>query len=113
MKSKLSVRAALAALLLGASALATTVASAAPAPPSAAEWAKRPAVSRVTMSPDGKHLAGVSSPDGEATIISVWNLDDLSKPPKTIGAPPRSTFTSVSFLKNDRIVVSMSQLYED
>jgi len=101
---------ALAALVLAG---ATGAAVAAPAPPTAAEWAKRPALSGVNISPDGKHLAGVSSPDGEATMISVWNLDDLSKPPKIIGAPPRSIFQGVSFLKNDRIMVSIKQSYEE
>ncbi|MBI1685001.1 alpha/beta hydrolase family protein [Caulobacter hibisci] len=108
--SKLSLSAAVAALMLGASALAATNASA--APPTAAEWAKRPALRGVSISPDGKHLAGVVSPDGEKTYISVWNADDLTKPPKIIGPPPRSNMVGVRFIKNDRILVSSWQPVE-
>lgn len=103
------------AATFAAGALATFVlspASAQPKPPTSAEWAKRPALTSVSISPDGKHLAGVSSPDGEKTIVSVWNMDNMSEPPKTIGAPPRSWFTGVSFLKNDRLMVSVVQPYE-
>lgn len=103
-----------ATLVAGALATASfSIAGAQPKPPTAAEWAKKPVVTGVSISPDGKHLAGVSSPDGEKTIISVWDMDNMSAPPKTIGAPPRSWFTSVSFLKNDRLLVSVVQPYED
>jgi dipeptidyl aminopeptidase/acylaminoacyl peptidase len=108
MKKNLLFAAAAIALAFGAAS-----AQAAPKAPTAAEWAKRPLLTGATLSLDGKHLAAVSSPDGEKTFISVWDVNNMSAPPKNIGAPPRSTFNGVSFLKNDRIVVSMSQPYED
>lgn len=108
---KTLLAASLAAGALAISALSPAFAQ--PKPPTPAEWAKRPALTSVSISPDGKHLAGVSSADGEKTIISVWDMDNMSTPPKTVGAPPRSWFVGVSFIKNDRLMVSVVQPYED
>ncbi|MBO9560986.1 MAG: S9 family peptidase [Caulobacter sp.] len=98
-----------AALLLACAPIAAT---AAPKAPTAEEWARRPAMGGIQIAPDGKHLAGVASPDGEKTLITVWDLDNVKAGPKAIAPPPRTTFTGVQFLKHDRIIVSMSQPLE-
>lgn len=66
----------------------------------------------VTMSPDGKHLAALSSPDGERVVVSIWDLDDLSKPPYLVGSHPKVRFTRIQFIKNDRLFVNTIQMFD-
>ncbi|KRA76155.1 hypothetical protein ASD89_00015 [Caulobacter sp. Root656] len=103
------VKLGLAALTLACAPLAV---GAAPKPPTPEEWSRRPAISGIQIAPDGKHVAGVASPDGEKTLITVWDLASVQAGPKAIAPPPRTTFTGVRFLKNDRIIVSMMQPVE-
>ncbi|OYW78329.1 MAG: hypothetical protein B7Z26_10035, partial [Asticcacaulis sp. 32-58-5] len=85
-------------------------ATAAAEPPSAQDFGRLPAISNITVSPDGKHLAALTSQDGETAIISVWNTDDLTKP-VGIGGNPRVRFMGVNFAKNERLSVDVRQLF--
>jgi dipeptidyl aminopeptidase/acylaminoacyl peptidase len=102
-------------LCLAASAAALVIAAtplqATAAPPSAADFARRPAIQSVVLAPDGKHLAAVTSRDGEETLIAVWRTDALDKPPVLLGAGRRSNFVGIDFVKNDRIVAFIQQNY--
>jgi acetyl esterase/lipase len=97
------------ALALAAGSVAGLATAAQAAPPTAQDWAKKPAYASVRISPDGRHVAAVTSPDGEKTYISIWDLDNLAAGAKNLGAPPRSWFSSVNFIKNDRLLVTTSQ----
>ena len=86
---------------------ATAVASP-PAPPAAHDFARAPAIDSVTISPDGAHLAALSSPDGVNQDLLIWRTDALSAPPIRV----RSThmrFVAVQFLKNERLLVIAEQ----
>ena len=74
---------------------------AAPAPPAAKDFTAAPAISNVSISPDGKHLVALRSLDGVKTIISVWSTDNLAAPPVNIGPSGDTRFVDVQFLKND------------
>ena len=81
----------------------------APPIPTAQDFARRPAVSHVAISPDGKHMAAILSPDGEANFVQVWATDAPGDHPWRMGIPPNdpgARFTSVAFVKNDRIAVT-------
>jgi len=92
----------LAALL--APALAAT---SAPIPPSAKDLTRAPLISDVSVSPDGKHLVALTSPDGETVSVSVWRTDQPGAPPKTFGSgSAKMRFIDVRFLKDDRLLVS-------
>ena len=49
--------------------------------PSAWDLTRAPAISSLTLAPDGKHLAAVTSPDGINRYVSVWETANPSKPP--------------------------------
>lgn len=80
--------------------------------PSAEAFARRPAIASVSMSPDGRHVAAVVSPDGEGRYVSIWRADALEAAPFNIGSDPRSEVISVQFIKNDRIFVTTQQLVD-
>lgn len=48
---------------------------------------------------------------GEERVIAVWSTDALNQPPTLIGAE-RMKISAVSFIKNDRLAVSMWQPYD-
>jgi dipeptidyl aminopeptidase/acylaminoacyl peptidase len=85
-------------------------AAVAAAPPSANDFARNPAIWNVSISPDGKHIAALTSPDGEAVDISVWDTDAPSQPPVRVGST-HMRFISVGFLKNDRLLVGAIQTF--
>lgn len=87
----------------GAAVVAQTV-------PDARAFAREPAISSVSLSPDGRHIAAVVSPDGESRHISIWRTDALDAAPFNIGSDPRSEVQGVQFIKNDRIFVTTQQL---
>lgn len=63
----------------------------------------------VTISPDGKHIAGVAAgAAGRPPVIKVWDTSDMSKAPVVIGSA-RMRFDSVRFIKNDRLMIVASQ----
>jgi acetyl esterase/lipase len=86
----------------------SVAAMAAPTPPSAKDLTKAPEIQDVSLSPDGKHMVALTSPDGEVVDVTVWSTDALRAQPVRI----RSTaarFLGVSFLKNDRLLVTAVQ----
>lgn len=78
--------------------------------PSAWELTKAPAIDSLSLSPDGKHLAAVTSPDGINRYVSVWETANPSKPPKVLGAA-KTDILGVDFIKNDRLGVYVQQLF--
>lgn len=71
--------------------------------------AEHPAFSGVTMSPDGKHIAAlVRSPQHRWPVVSIWQVENLSKPPVWIPSDkmrPRN----VAFLGNNRLIFFADQ----
>lgn len=66
------------------------------------------AMTDVSMSPDGKHIAAVVPVAGGNPVIKVWETRNLSKAPKVIGSA-RMRFFSVGFIKNDRLSIVVNQ----
>ncbi|WP_212758222.1 alpha/beta hydrolase family protein [Usitatibacter palustris] len=91
-------------------AMAAVAVQAKPTPPTIQQLAAFPKMSGFTISPDGKHIAGLES-RGEERVILVWGTDALDKPPVTIGSQ-RMKITGVQFIKNDLLAVSMWQPYD-
>jgi dienelactone hydrolase len=90
-------------------AFSTPTLAAGAAPPSAQDFARAPLLESVVIAPDGKHIAALSSPDGEAVDLVVWSTDHLSAQPTRV----RSThmrFAGVAFLKDDRLLVTAVQV---
>ncbi len=81
---------------------------AAAAPPSARDFARAPAVSDVSISPDGKHIVALTSPDGDRMDISVWRTDSLQTAPVVLSST-HMRFQEVAFVKNDRLLVGAIQ----
>ena len=104
---RLAVASALLSLYLAAGA-ATAVA--APTPPSAADFARLPSISNVSVSRDGKHIVALTSADGKTTDISIWDTADLGRKPFIIGAT-HVRFLSAGFIKNDRLLVKTIQTF--
>jgi dipeptidyl aminopeptidase/acylaminoacyl peptidase len=83
---------------------------AAAAIPSALDLARAPAIADVSISRDGKHIAALTSANGDTVTISIWRRDALNQPPIVLGSG-RMRFLSVQFLKNDRLLVTAVQPY--
>lgn len=81
-------------------------------PPPASAFAREPAMSSVTISPDGRHIAAIISRDGETRILAIWQADRLDQSPYLVGSDPRSEMQSVQFVKNDRLMVTTQQLVD-
>jgi dipeptidyl aminopeptidase/acylaminoacyl peptidase len=76
--------------------------------------AREPFMSQMQLSPDGAHLAGITSLDGRQRAISIWRTDALNVDPVRIGvsgaaANARVRFDSFQWVSNDRLLVLMSQ----
>jgi dipeptidyl aminopeptidase/acylaminoacyl peptidase len=97
-------------ILVLATAIATASANARPAKPTIAQLAAFPKMSSFTLSPDGKHLAGIEA-RGEDRVILVWKTDALNEAPTVIGTA-KMKFQSVSFIKDDRLAVLLWQPYD-
>lgn len=82
-------------------------------PPSAADFGREPAISGLTISPDGQHIAAVTSPDGVNTVVSIWRADQPNQPPKVLSASRVNRIVGVSFAKNERVVVVIRQVIDD
>jgi dipeptidyl aminopeptidase/acylaminoacyl peptidase len=65
----------------------------------------------VAISPDGKHIAGIAGLPGRNPIIKIWKTDDLSATPMAIDSKSMR-FTSVTFVKNDRLYITANQPVE-
>ena len=81
-----------------------------PTPPPASAWAREAAMASVTLSPDGRHMAAIVSPDGRQRAIAIWDTSNLSAEPFLVGTDERSEFLSLQFVKNDRLFVTTQQL---
>ncbi|MFI4933430.1 MAG: prolyl oligopeptidase family serine peptidase [Caulobacterales bacterium] len=78
------------------------------APPTARDFARDAAIWGVSISPDGRHIAALTSPDGDTVVISVWRTEATGEKPVVLGAT-HMRFLAVSFLKNDRLIVTAVQ----
>jgi len=100
---------ALASVLIALGAPAGSVA-AQTAPPATA-WAREPAIASVDVSPDGRHVVAVISPDGRQRVVAVWRTAAMNEAPFIIGSDDeRSEVVGAQFIKNDRIFVTTQQL---
>ena len=98
-------------LFLAALAIAAPLPLAAkPAVPTIEQLAAFPAISSLSISPDGKQIAGLQA-NGEDRVILVWKTEDLAAKPTVIGAG-RMKFQSVSFIKNGLLAVTLWQPYD-
>jgi dipeptidyl aminopeptidase/acylaminoacyl peptidase len=97
-------------LAISAPAWAATISSAIPpSAPKAEDFGVRDRIDRVSLAPDGKHVAAIVSTDGKTRIVAVFNLDDPNAPPSVIPTAPGLDIQSASFVKNDRLVLSLMQ----
>ena len=92
---------------------APLAAAAAPALPTIKDFTAAPALSDVSISPDGKHIVALRSLDGTSQMISIWNTDNLAAPPYNIGEHGVSRFLSVGFLKNDLLVITVVHPFDE
>ncbi|MDO9337727.1 MAG: prolyl oligopeptidase family serine peptidase [Caulobacter sp.] len=108
---------ALRAAIVGATlslAAAPAMAYQAPArPPTALEMGREAAIRSVSISPDGKHIAAITSPDGVKTVISIWRTDAPKEAPKILGAAGQNQIVSLQFIKNERVAVGIRQPYTE
>lgn len=75
-------------------------------------FARRPAISSLAMSSDGRHVAAIISPDGDNRLLSIWDVNDLTAAPHVVASDPRSEIIGVRFIKNDRLFVTTQQLVD-
>lgn len=97
-------------LLLAAMAGISPLLHAKPAVPTIEQLAAFPALSSLSLSPDGKHIAGLRA-NGEERVIVVWDTNALDKAPTQIGAG-RMKFQSVQFIKDGLLAVTLWQPYD-
>lgn len=79
-----------------------------------AALAREPAIQSATLSPDGSHLAALTSLDGQSVTVSIWDTSDLNKPPVRFGLGAGAERANVRFLglnwvSNDRLLVLANQ----
>ncbi|ESQ73484.1 hypothetical protein ABAC402_19100 [Asticcacaulis sp. AC402] len=79
--------------------------------PSAEAFGKLPALTSMTLSPDGKHMAAIVSPDGKVARIAVWEVSALNVAPTQLALDPRVSLVSVSFVKDGVLAVETRQLF--
>ncbi len=99
---------ALAGMVVAMIGLGRGAAWAEPKVPTAQDFGRAAAISDVSVSPDGKHIVALTSPDGDKVDISVWRTDALTERPAILGAS-HVRFIDVRFLKNDRLIVATVQ----
>jgi dienelactone hydrolase len=117
MRAASIIRQASVLVLLASSMLATAqtasqqASQAAPiAVPSEEVLAQFPSVTGFQLSPDAKHLLAIESRGDQRTIL-VWRAEDLAAKPTVIGSRSMR-IEGASFLKNDRLAVTLSQPYD-
>jgi dipeptidyl aminopeptidase/acylaminoacyl peptidase len=81
-------------------------------PPSAVALVRAPAISNVSIAPDGKHLVALTSANGNDVTVSVWSTADLSKPSAVIAAG-KVRILGVRFLKSDRLLIDTIQVFTE
>jgi hypothetical protein len=72
------------------------------AAPSAKDFSRYAALEGVVISPDGLHIAGLVSTDGEERLLAVWETAHPDRQPFII-ASRHMRLMSVEFVKNDRL----------
>jgi dipeptidyl aminopeptidase/acylaminoacyl peptidase len=72
--------------------------------------AQFPSVTGFQLSPDAKRLLAIES-RGDQRNVLVWNTADLAAKPNVIGAQ-NMRIQSASFLKNDRLAVTLQQPFD-
>lgn len=92
MAKKLMALAGLALLACG------SLAHAAPTPIPIEAIAHDPVIQNASLSPDGKHLVALTSGPGLPITVTVWNTEDLSKPPSVLGLGDVAERANVKFL---------------
>jgi dipeptidyl aminopeptidase/acylaminoacyl peptidase len=103
----------LASLVLALSLPAGIAAAASPAPPAglnARDFAREPAIQGLSISPSGKNLVGIVSPDGDNRYIAIWETANPGKAPVILGAQ-KMRLMSARFIKDDRLAVVAQQLF--
>jgi pimeloyl-ACP methyl ester carboxylesterase len=80
--------------------------------PKAEDFGVRDRIDRVSLAPDGKHIAAIVSTDGKTRVVAVFNLDDLNAAPGIIPSAPGLDIQSVNFVKNDRLSLRLLQQIE-
>lgn len=100
----------MAAILFATGASEPSAATAAINPPEASAFARRPAISSVSISPDGNHILAIVSLDGKKRVLAMWKADELRSAPHIVGSDPRSEIVAAQFIKNDRLFVTTQQL---
>jgi WD40 repeat protein len=78
--------------------------------PTAHDFARNAQVDDVSISPDGKHIAGLISQDGVTKVIAIWETADPDKAPTILGAS-KMQLMAVNFVKDDRLAVVAQQLW--
>ena len=73
-----------------------------------------PVLRNVRLSPDGEHLAAITSFDGGDPAISIWRTDALTTTPRRFGITGAALrngvrFSSIEWVADDRILVIMQQ----
>lgn len=102
----LGLSASAALTLIAAPALAQNPA----APPTAHDFARNAQIDDVSISPDGKHIAGLVSQDGVTKVIAIWETTNPDKAPTILGAS-KMQLMAVNFVKDDRLAVVAQQLW--
>lgn len=90
---------------------ATPATTAGAAPPSAEDFGREPAIRGMSIAPDGKHIAAITSPDGKTPYVTIWRTDQPDKPPVHLACNERAVCQGVRFIKNDRIFVTVRQTW--
>ena len=72
----------MAAILFATGASEPSAATAAINPPEASAFARRPAISSVSISPDGNHILAIVSLDGKKRVLAMWKADELRSAPQ-------------------------------
>ncbi|HWA00530.1 MAG TPA: prolyl oligopeptidase family serine peptidase [Caulobacterales bacterium] len=75
---------------------------------------REPALSQMRLSPDGAHLAAITSLDGVERSISIWRTDALDRAPVRFGvggaaARNKVFFSRIEWVAPDRLLVIMQQ----
>lgn len=107
------------ASITAAAVVPASVTAQAPAPaptagalPAPADFARVAAFNQVQLSPDGQHVAALTSSDGVTPVISIWRTDALDRPPAVLSSA-RQRILNFSFVKNDRLAVTTVQTYDE
>ena len=76
----------------------------------ARDFAREPAIQGLSISPSGKNLVGIVSPDGDTRYIAIWETANPGKAPVILGAQ-KMRLMSARFIKDDRLGVVAQQLF--